>query len=129
MRARDAAGNTSAYSSAVTVNTPTSAGTCNVDYVVYSGGSTFTTNIVITNTGSSTINGWTLAFTLPSGQSFSNGWSATYGASGQNVTATALSWNATLVPTGTATIGFNGVGSGTAEPTAFTLNGAACTVS
>ncbi|WFE30383.1 S8 family serine peptidase [Solwaraspora sp. WMMD791] len=129
VRARDAAGNTSAYSSAVTVNTPTSSGSCNVEYVVYPGGSTFTTNIVITNTGSSTINGWTLAFTLPSGQSFSNGWSATYGTSGQNVTAASLSWNATLVPTGTATIGFNGTGSGTPEPTAFTLNGAACTVS
>ncbi|WJK42772.1 S8 family serine peptidase [Solwaraspora sp. WMMA2056] len=129
VRARDAAGNASAYSSAVTVNTPTSSGSCNVEYVVYPGGSTFTTNIVITNTGSSTINGWTLAFTLPSGQSFSSGWSATYGTSGQNVTATSLSWNATLVPTGTATIGFSGTGSGTPEPAAFTLNGAACTVS
>jgi hypothetical protein len=45
------------------------------------------------------------------------------------VTATALSWNSTLVPTGQANIGFNGNGTGTAKPTAFTLNGAACTVS
>ncbi|MDG4764078.1 S8 family serine peptidase [Solwaraspora sp. WMMD406] len=129
VRAKDAATNVSPYSSAVTVVTPTSSGGCDVAYSIYSGGSTFSTNIVITNTGTSTINGWTLAFTLPSGQTFGSGWSATYGTSGQNVTATALSWNSTLVPTGTATIGFSGTGSGTAEPTAFTLNGASCTVS
>ncbi|MFV2021288.1 S8 family serine peptidase [Micromonospora sp. LOL_023] len=129
VRARDAAGNLSAFSSTVTVTTPTSSGTCNVAYTISSGGSTFTSNILITNTGTSTINGWTLAFTLPGGQSFGSGWSATYSTSGQNVTATALSWNSTLVPTGTASIGFNGNGAGTNEPTVFTLNGAPCTVS
>ncbi|WJK32247.1 S8 family serine peptidase [Solwaraspora sp. WMMA2065] len=128
VRAEDAAGNLSSFSSAVTVNTPTGAGTCQVSYAVNSGGSTFTSNIVITNTGTSTINGWTLAFALPSGHSFGSGWSATYGTSGQDVTATSLTWNSTLLPQGTASIGFNGTGSGTAEPTAFTLNGTPCTV-
>ncbi|WP_158632262.1 S8 family serine peptidase [Micromonospora sp. Llam0] len=128
VRAEDAAGNLSPFSSAVTVNTPSGAGTCQVSYAINSGGSTFTSNIVITNTGTSTINGWTLAFTLPSGHSFGSGWSATYGTSGQDVTATSLTWNSTLLPQGTANIGFNGTGSGTAEPTAFTLNGTPCTV-
>lgn len=101
---------------------------CQVAYSINSGGSSFTSTIVITNTGSSTINGWTLAFALPSGHSFANGWSATWGTSGQNVTATSLSWNSTLQPQQTATIGFNGTGSGTSEPTAFTLNSSSCTV-
>ncbi|WP_326551782.1 S8 family serine peptidase [Micromonospora sp. NBC_01813] len=128
VRARDAAGNLSPYSPIATVTTSTSTGTCQVTYAIYSGGSTFTSNITITNTGTSTINGWTLAFTLPSGHSFGSGWSAIYGTSGQNVTATSLSWNSTLLPQQTADIGFNGTGAGTAEPTAFTLNGAPCTV-
>ncbi|MFY1636373.1 S8 family serine peptidase [Solwaraspora sp. WMMB335] len=128
VRAEDAAGNLSPFSAAVTVTTATATGTCQVAYAISSGGSTFTTNIVITNTGTSTINGWTLAFTLPSGHAFGSGWSATYGTSGQDVTATSLSWNSTLLPQGTATIGFNGTGSGTAEPTAFTLNGTPCTI-
>jgi subtilisin family serine protease len=129
VRAKDAAGNTSAYSSAVSFTTPpTSTGSCQVTYSINSSGfGSFTSTIVIKNTGSSTINGWTLAFALTAGHSYANGWSATYLTSGQNVTATSLSWNATILPQGTATIGFNGTGSGTAHPATFTLNGSTCT--
>ncbi len=38
----------------------------------------FTAAISITNTGTSTINGWTLGFTLPTGQSITSGWNAGY---------------------------------------------------
>lgn len=38
----------------------------------------FTANISITNTGTSTINGWTLKLTLPAGQIITSGWNATY---------------------------------------------------
>nr|MDT0662457.1 S8 family serine peptidase [Micromonospora sp. DSM 115978] len=128
VRARDAASNTSAYSSAVSFTTPAaSTGSCQVTYSINSNGfGNFTSTIVIKNTGSTTINGWTLAFALPAGQAYANGWSATYLTSGQNVTATSLSWNGTLVPQGTATIGFNGTGPGTTHPATFTLNGSTC---
>jgi subtilisin family serine protease len=129
VRARDAAGNVSAYSSAVSFTTaPAPTGSCQVTYSINSSGyGNFTSTIVIKNTGSSTINGWTLAFALPAGQAYGNGWSATYATSGQTVTAKSLSWNATLHPQGTVTIGFNGTGNGTTHPATFTLNGSTCT--
>jgi hypothetical protein len=57
------------------------------------------------------------------------GWSATWSQSGQAVTARPLSWNSTLAPGGSTTIGFNGTHTGgTAEPTTFTVGGSTCTV-
>jgi hypothetical protein len=45
------------------------------------------------------------------------------------VRATPLSWNTSLPPGGNTSIGFNGSRSGTNNPpTAFALNGQACTV-
>src|SRR5262245_32663915 len=85
----------------------------------------FTAHITITNTGDP-VSGWTLAFTLPAGQSFTQGWSATW--SGSNaLTARNLDWNTNLATGGTTTIGFNGRWTGAySSPTAFTLNGTAC---
>jgi cellulose 1,4-beta-cellobiosidase len=85
----------------------------------------FTAHITITNTGDP-VSGWTLAFTLPSGQSFTQGWSATWSGT-TALTARNLDWNANLATGGTATIGFNGRWTGAySSPTAFTLNGTAC---
>ncbi|GIH23304.1 glucuronoxylanase xynC [Acrocarpospora phusangensis] len=89
----------------------------------------FTANINITNTGTSTINGWTLVFALPSGQSLTSGWNATYTTSGAQITARNVGHNGTLAPGATIEIGFQATHTGnTAEPTAFTLNGIPCTV-
>ena len=44
------------------------------------------------------------------------------------VTATNLSWNASIAPSATVTVGFNASYSGSdPRPANFTLNGAACT--
>jgi cellulase/cellobiase CelA1 len=81
----------------------------------------------VTNTGGTAINGWTLAFSYAGNQTVTQGWSATWSQSGKNVTATALSWNASLAPGGSTNIGFNGSYSGpNLAPTAFTLHGVAC---
>ncbi|WP_323373461.1 cellulose binding domain-containing protein [Plantactinospora alkalitolerans] len=88
-----------------------------------------TENLTITNTGSAPINGWSLAFTLPGGQSITSGWSATYSPTSGQVTARNVNYNATLAPNAPVVIGFQANHTGnTATPTAFTLNGAACTV-
>ncbi|MCP2322756.1 mannan endo-1,4-beta-mannosidase [Hamadaea flava] len=137
VRARDAAGNQSAVSSAVTFTTTTApTGTCKVVYTASpwtegSGTGGFTANIAVTNTGASAISGWTLKFTLPSGQTLTApGWSATYTVSGQAVTATNLSYNGNLAAGGSTGIGFNGRWSGTySSPTSFTLNNNPCTTS
>ncbi|MEU7574414.1 cellulose binding domain-containing protein [Micromonospora sp. NPDC049240] len=100
-----------------------------VAYTMNSWGSGFTASIDITNTGTSAINGWTLAFNLPSGQSITSGWGATYSPSSGQVSARNVDYNAAIAPGATINIGFQANTSGnTTEPTAFTLNGIACTV-
>ena len=137
VRARDAAGNWSSPSGPVPVTTlPNSAGACRVTYAPSPwtespGVGGFTAYVTVANTGTASITGWTLRFALPAGQSLTPpGWSATWTASGQQLSATNLSWNATLGPGGGSTqIGFNGRWSGAfASPTSFTLNNAACTI-
>ncbi|NUR70284.1 MAG: 1,4-beta-xylanase [Hamadaea sp.] len=86
-----------------------------------------TDNITITNTGSSAINGWQLKFNLASGQNITSGWNATYSPTSGAVTATNVSYNDSIPPGGSTTIGFQATHTGnTASPSGFTLNGAAC---
>ncbi|MEV4752486.1 cellulose binding domain-containing protein [Streptosporangium amethystogenes subsp. fukuiense] len=104
-------------------------GLCRVAYTTSSWNNGFTAGISITNTGTSTINGWTLGFTLPPGQTITSGWNATYTPSSGQVSARNVGYNGTLAPGATIDIGFQATHTGdTAEPTAFTLNGVPCTV-
>jgi len=112
---------------------PTGSSSCRVAYTIGtwgSGSNGFTASLSLTNTSSATINGWTLRFTLPPGQGITlPGWSATWTPSGQDVIVTPLSWNTTIAPNQTLTMGFNGTHTGnTGEPTTFLLNGTACAV-
>jgi hypothetical protein len=92
----------------------------------------YTANMTIANTSSTPINGWTLRFTLGSGQSFSSGWNANYPPAGTTgtITATNVGFNAAIPAGGSITsVGFQVAHTGnTAIPTGFTLNGAACSV-
>lgn len=110
-------------------SSPTPSGPCRVAYVIGDDwGAGFTTYVTITNTGTSTINGWTLRFAFPGSQQVSSGWSATWTQSGANVSAASLSWNGTL-PAGSSTqIGFNGSGAANPKPSSFTLNGSTCSI-
>jgi hypothetical protein len=128
----DGAGNYSASSPVLEVTTPpgTPTSSCRVDYITNDWSNGFTANITITNTGTSTINGWTLEFSFPSpGQRISQAWSANYTQSGTAVTLISLPYNGTLAPGASTTIGFNGTHTGSnPKPTAFTLNGSPCAV-
>ena len=62
--------------------------------------------MVVTNNGTTAINGWTVTWTFPGDQKISNGWSATISQSGSAVTATNPSYAATIAPGGTASFGF-----------------------
>jgi glucuronoarabinoxylan endo-1,4-beta-xylanase len=100
-----------------------------VSYTMSTWDSGFTATIGITNAGTSTIDGWTLTFTLPSGQSITSGWSATYSPAGGTVNARNVSYNGTLAPGATTSIGFQATHTGnTGKPASFTLNGVPCTV-
>ncbi|MCE0445957.1 cellulose-binding domain-containing protein [Streptomyces tricolor] len=118
------------FSSTVNTGSGGSGGStaCKVAYAtnVWPGG--FTADVTVTNTGSSPVNGWKLAFTLPSGQQISSAWGATVTPSSGAVTASALAHNAQIAPGGQVSFGFQGSYGGTfAKPAGFSLNGTACT--
>jgi hypothetical protein len=105
------------------------AGGCQVAYTENSWPGGFTASISITNLGASITN-WTLGFTLPGGEVVGQGWSATFGQTGQNVTATNVSYNGSLGTNASVSIGFNGTFPGATypgDPATFTLNGISCT--
>ncbi|MBB5827056.1 extracellular catalytic domain type 1 short-chain-length polyhydroxyalkanoate depolymerase [Micromonospora carbonacea] len=110
--------------------TPPAGGGCAVGYTVNAWNTGLTAAVTITNTGGTTINGWSLAFTLPAGQSITGGWNATYSPASGAVTARNVSYNGTIAPNSSVSIGFQADHTGnTAKPASFTLNGAACSVS
>ncbi|QGN47077.1 cellulose-binding protein [Micromonospora sp. WMMC415] len=78
----------------------------------------------ITNSGTTTINGWSLTFDLPAGTSVGTYWDALLTSSGQRYTFTNRSWNGTVAPGASVSFGF--LGSGPGSPTNCRLNGAAC---
>jgi endo-1,4-beta-xylanase len=106
---------------------PAGNASCRVTNSVSPWNTGLTDNITITNTGTAAINGWSLGFTLASGQTITSGWNATYSPSSGQVTAKNLNYNAAIPPGGSTTIGFQANHNGnTAAPTGFALNGAAC---
>ncbi|MEU2611285.1 cellulose binding domain-containing protein [Micromonospora sp. NPDC007271] len=106
---------------------PPSGSACSVKYTPNAWNNGFTADVQITNTGSGTINGWTLNYNLPSGQQITSAWNATVTQSGSAVTARNLSYNGTLTPGGSTSFGYQGTLSGTySSPTSFTLNGVTC---
>jgi hypothetical protein len=102
-------------------------GTCQVSYSKSEWQGGVVANVTITNTGSTTVNGWTLAFSFPGDTKVGNAWNATVTQNGNGVTATNLSYNASIPPGGNTSFGFQGSWtSNDANPTAFTLNGSGC---
>jgi glucuronoarabinoxylan endo-1,4-beta-xylanase len=107
---------------------PANGAGCRVTYTVNAWNTGLTTDITIANTGSTPVNGWSLVFTLPAGQTIISGWNASYSPTSGQVTAGNLSYNAAIPPGGSVSIGFQATHTGNAgKPTAFTLNGTACT--
>ncbi|MEV4757127.1 PHB depolymerase family esterase [Micromonospora sp. NPDC049559] len=105
------------------------AGGCAVAYGVNAWNNGFTAAITITNRGSGAVNGWSLAFTLPAGQTITSGWNASYSPSSGAVTARNVSYNGTIAPNASVSIGFQATHTGnTGRPSSFTLNGTACTI-
>jgi hypothetical protein len=104
-------------------------GSCHVTYTLNSswpGG--FTAQVAIANTGTTTVNGWSLAFTFPGDEKITSNFNGGFSQSGENVTLTNASYNGTIAPGSSITDGFQGTWtSSVANPTSFSLNGTACT--
>ncbi|MEU0454294.1 glycoside hydrolase family 18 chitinase [Streptomyces sp. NPDC006129] len=87
-------------------------------------GSGFEGKWTVKNTGTTTINSWTVEWDFPSGTSVTSAWDADVTSSGSHWTAKNKSWNGTLAPGASVTFGFNGSGSG--SPANCKLNGGSC---
>jgi endo-1,4-beta-xylanase len=113
-----------------TTTPPTTGGsaTCQVTDVIDAWNTGLTEQITITNTGTTTVNGWKLALTLAPGQTITSTWNATITPTTGTVTATNLSYNTTIPPGANTGFGFQATHTGnTAAPTNITLNGTPCT--
>jgi hypothetical protein len=102
---------------------------CSVSYTItnqWQGG--FQGGVNVTNLGSP-LTSWTLAFDFPDvNQKLTQGWNATWTQSAAHVTAASLSYNGNLGTNATLALGFlANWGSVNPMPTAFTVNGVACT--
>lgn len=112
--ARDAAGNVSAESGAVTGTTDEDAGpepgACTAAYTtVGSWGGGYQGEVTVT-AGPAGVAGWTVALDLAPG-GFSQAWNATTSVSGGVLTATNVGWNGTLGAGARTSFGFIGTGS------------------
>lgn len=102
---------------------------CSVTYTNYGswqGGTGFTGQLTIRNTGSTTLNGWTATFAFTGDAKVREAWMADVKQSGATVTAKNESYNGKIAPGGTAMFGFNattGTGANPA-PNLITVNGA-----
>ena len=107
---------------------PPSTSGCRITYATNTWNTGYTANVTVANTGSTALNGWTLGFTLPAGQTITSSWNAALTGSSGAVTARNISWNGAVPPNGSTSFGFQATHTGnSAAPTAFTLNGSACT--
>jgi endo-1,4-beta-xylanase len=126
--AADGTGASGSASFTWTISGGSTGGTCHVTYTrtsEWAGG--FVANVVINNTGTSTINGWTVTFTFPGDQKATNAWNATVTQNGASVTAVNLSYDATISPGSSTSFGMQGTWtSNDTSPTSFKVNGSAC---
>lgn len=125
--ASDATGNrvTQTVERAYALRAP--ATTCRVRYVANSWGTGFTADVTITNTGSTAVNGWALAWTFAGNQRITNAWNGVPTQDGQRVSMANAASNATINPGAGVSFGFQASYSGTnADPVDFTLNGSPC---
>ncbi|MBO3083373.1 glycosyl hydrolase family 18 protein [Cellulomonas fengjieae] len=83
-------------------------------------------NVKVTNSGSTPVNGWTLEFDLPAGDTISSSWDADVTRAGNHYTAKNKSWAGTLAPGASFTWGYVATGP-YKNPTSCSINGVACT--
>ena len=86
-----------------------------------------TAQVVIGNTGTAAINGWSLTFTLPGDQKVTSNFNGGFSQTGENVTLTNASYNGAIARVQRHRQ-LQGHGPpATPLPASFTLNGVTCT--
>jgi hypothetical protein len=108
---------------------PAAAGvSCAVTYsVVHTWPGGLQAQAVLTNTSTSPVSGWTLTWSFAGDQRITDLWNGDFTQSGGRVRVTNASYNGTIAPGASVTIGFTGSSTGSAAPpAAFRLNGTDC---
>jgi Glycosyl hydrolase family 12/Cellulose binding domain len=104
------------------------AAACSVTYspvTAWPGG--FQSQAIIRNTGRAAVNGWAVAWTFPGDQKITQLWNGSYTQPGKAVRVTNVSYDRTIPPGGSVTVGFTGTFTNNdTAPSVFTLNGSAC---
>ena len=107
---------------------------CTVDYTISpQNSSAFGAAITIKNNGSTVLSNWSLTWSFANGQTIASSWNGTVSQNGAKVTVSEQSsqtWENIPANGSYSGFGFNGTWNGTTNtiPTAFSLNGTACTV-
>lgn len=101
---------------------------CTVTYsAVHAWPGGFQAQAVLTNTSASPVSGWTLIWSFAGDQRVSGLWNGDFAQLGERVSVTNASYNRTIAPSASVTIGFTGSSTGSnAPPATFQLNGTEC---
>jgi hypothetical protein len=104
-----------------------SAPACSIDYALNGDwGTGFQVAVTITDEGPA-LTGWTLQYSYSGDETLSDGWNAGWSQSGEQITAVNKSYNGTIASGASTAIGANfGLSGPLDTPTAFTVNGVAC---
>ncbi|MBN1171933.1 MAG: glycoside hydrolase family 6 protein [Micromonosporaceae bacterium] len=108
----------SAPASSPATSDPTSSAGCTASFATASSWQNGFQALVTVKAGNAAINGWTVTWTLGSGQSISQVWNGTLSTSGSTAAVTNVSWNGNLAANGTAQFGL--IASGSASAPAMT---------
>jgi len=80
----------------------------------------FQGQITVTNTAATSVNSWTVSWTLPDGETISSAWNGTLSQAGSLATVKSASWNGQLAPKASTSLGFTANYTGTGTPPAPT---------
>ncbi|MFG1922085.1 cellulose binding domain-containing protein [Cryptosporangium sp. NPDC048952] len=88
----------------------------------------YTGTYTLTNTSAESVDGWSLAFTLPAGARITSLWNGRADVAGTKVTVHNEDWNAELAPRQSVVVGFvaDAAGSSQKAPDGCTINGVNC---
>ncbi|HEX4258022.1 MAG TPA: cellulose binding domain-containing protein [Streptosporangiaceae bacterium] len=104
--------------------TPPPSTGCTAAYSVvnsWSGG--FQAQVTVTNTGTSSLSGWQLAWTFPGDQKINSLWNGSYTQSGPQIGVTPAAYNGSIAPGSSVTVGFTATDTtGSAPPSSVTCS-------
>lgn len=100
---------------------------CEVTYSTGAWNGAFNGDVVVRNTGTTPVEGWTVTWTWPGNQQITSAWNATVTQTGNQVTARDAGHNSYIGPGSSQSFGFSATATGTNDsPAEFKLNNLVC---